>query len=106
MKWTEHVLPRNMERRIRQKKIRSRMLFEPVLGDHLTEHEIMRYAGHTVPLAPNAPRKKIAKKVYDIKMKNERDPKKRRLYTELMRKADRADEYKRASKTFTWTPQR
>lgn len=105
-KWNRRVTLRNMERREKHTKLRARELFEPALSSNMSELQLLRYAGHTVPLSPNAPRKQIAKKVYKMKMKRERDPKRRRMLSELQRKGKREDEYMRASRVFTWTPQR
>ncbi len=105
-KWNNEVLLRNMDRRQKYNTLRKRELFEPSIAGTISDQEMLRYAGHSVPIAPNAPRKKIQKKVFMMKMQREKNPNRRRLLAALQRKGKREEEYMRASREFTWTPQR
>jgi pseudouridylate synthase len=105
-RWIDKYLPKNMVKRERQTRQRALELFEPAIANTMTEKDVLRYAGHSVPIAPNAPRRQIAARVFRNKMKAERDPNRRRMLAALQRKASRAQEYKLASRDWTWTPQR
>lgn len=63
-KWGSTHLLRNMTRRIQDLERQKRVLFECPLANTLTEEEAAQYVGgHTVPLLPNAKKKKIFFKV-------------------------------------------
>ncbi|KAH8616784.1 putative tRNA pseudouridine synthase D (TruD) [Trypanosoma vivax] len=62
-RWGERHLLRNMARRERDEEEMKRRLFEKPLALTLKDGEVNQYAGHTVPMPPNAKPKKIFFKV-------------------------------------------
>ncbi|CCW68663.1 unnamed protein product [Phytomonas sp. Hart1] len=61
--WGSQHLLRNMQRRVVEAENMKRRLFEKSLARKLAEGEIAQYAGHTVPMLPNAPSKRLFFKI-------------------------------------------
>lgn len=66
-RWGSQHLLRNSERREREAEDMKRLLFESSLATQLKEGEVDTYAGHTVPLPPNASAKRVYAKVMQRK---------------------------------------
>ncbi|GET90086.1 hypothetical protein, conserved [Leishmania tarentolae] len=62
-RWGSQHLLRNSERREREVEDMKRLLFDSSLAKQLKEGEVDTYAGHIVPLPPNASAKRIYAKV-------------------------------------------
>ncbi|KAG5500491.1 hypothetical protein JKF63_03585 [Porcisia hertigi] len=62
-RWGSQHLLRNSERREREAEDMKRFLFDRPLAKQLKEGEVETYAGHTVPLPPNASAKQVYAKV-------------------------------------------
>lgn len=63
VKWGKKHLLRSTQRRDLIAAMEKKRLFEKPLADTVSDDELQMYAGHTVPLPPNAKRKKIRRTI-------------------------------------------
>lgn len=74
-RWGSQHLLRNSERREKEAEDMKRMLFDRPLAKQLREGEVDTYAGHIVPLPPNASAKAVYAKVMQRKRRYAGSPK-------------------------------
>jgi pseudouridylate synthase len=68
-RWAKKVFMRNGERQHRHIEKARRLLMEPGIGKHMDPNEVLRYAGHTVPMRANAPRARLRRAVLSRRLR-------------------------------------
>lgn len=91
-RWGSQHLLRNSERREKEAEDMKRLLFDRQLAKQLKEGEVDTYAGHIVPLPPNASAKQVYAKVMRRKRRYAGAP---RMVTRMQRSTAPASSYRR-----------